>query len=233
MRKMEKEFYGTAFKIARFFVRPFFPKYKSFDTEKAIAPAVYISHHQNLYGPMMSMLWFPKAIHIWWLYVFQDKDTCYDHFMKFTFTERFGWSRWRARLVSFPLSRIVAMLFKSCQAIPVYRKSRNINKTFELSVDALIKGEPVLIFPDVNYQSDADQMGEMYKGFLHLERYYHEKTGKHIPFVPLHIDKETQSLSIDEPVYFRDGVSFRDDVDRVYEELRGKINHLAEVHEQA
>jgi len=226
---MKKSFYGTAFKIARFFIRPFYPKYECPQKEKAITPAVYISHHQNMYGPVMSMLWFPKPIHIWWLHVFKEKDTCYKHFLKYTFTERYGWTKRKAKLIAFPFSRMVSLIFHSCKAIPVYRNSRRINETFELSVNALMNGEPVLIFPDVDYQSDSSEMGEMYKGFLHLERYYYEKTGKHIPFIPFHIDKQTQQLIIDDPICFKDGISYKEDSKRVYDELLYRVNYLSNI----
>ena len=48
------------------------------------------------------------------------------------------------------------------------------------------------------------RVGELYKGFLLLERMYCAKTGKHLPFVPI-VVKPRKRIAIGQPVFFADG----------------------------
>ncbi|MBS5585676.1 MAG: hypothetical protein KHX36_05590 [Clostridiales bacterium] len=76
--------------------------------------------------------------------------------------------------------------------------------TLRESIKALLAGESILLFPDVDYTSENGGVGELYKGFLLLERMYCAKTGKHLPFVPI-VVKPRKRIAIGQPVFFADG----------------------------
>lgn len=90
---MEKKFYGPLFVFLRALVQKVNPKYSVQISEKIKGPVVYISHHQNLFGSFIILLWFPKCLHAWILHVFLEQKSCYEQYMNYTFTKRFGWNR--------------------------------------------------------------------------------------------------------------------------------------------
>ena len=95
-------------------------------------------------------------------------------------------------------------MVRSLRAIAVYRNGAKSMLTLRESIKALLAGESILLFPDVDYTSENGGVGELYKGFLLLERMYCAKTGKHLPFVPI-VVKPRKRIAIGQPVFFSDG----------------------------
>lgn len=224
---MAEQFYGRLFRAVRRLVRLVYPKYTAKVQENIEGPVVYVMHHQNLFGPFIALMWFPKHLHAWILHVFLDRKACYDQYVNYTLTRRLGFNRPLAKLVALPLSYLTAKLLNSGKGIPVYRGSRKVIHTFELSLDALKKGESIVIFPDIDYKDSSPLMKEMYAGFLYLEKYYHEATGKHLSFIPLYVSRKKRMLVADQQITFRDGKDFEEELKVVYQKIRSHLNRLA------
>jgi hypothetical protein len=172
------------------------------------------------------MAWFDKPVHLWVLSVFYDRIECFRQYYRYTFTKRFGWPKLLSAIVSAPLSIFVPALMKSMDVIPVFRGSRNIVKTFSQSIGALLDGENLLISPDIEYANKNSNIGQMYDGFLYLEKYYVKKTGRHIPYIPLHIDWDRHCIVEGNPVYFAGCDDFKTGKTKVYERLRQEFSRL-------
>jgi hypothetical protein len=174
------------------------------------------------------MIWLPVPVHSWSLALFFDRKELRDHFARYTFGERFGWPKPLANLAGAICCGPVSAMIKSMGAIRVYRKANPAlaRKTFQESIGALTRQENLIIYPDVRYDSDEEQIGEMYKGFLLLERLYYSKTNEHLPFVPLHYSPRSREIRMGAAIRFPDG-DFHDNMDAVYHEIRDAINALA------
>lgn len=144
--------------------------------------------------------------------------------MDYTLTQRYGWPRWKAWMASVPISGYLQALMRSGRTIPVYRNSMKILETYQTSLDALKKGESLLIFPDRDYTSTDDAMGDMYDGFLMMDRLYYRETKKHIPFIPLRTDPEEKTLYVGRPVLFAGDIRDQKEKKRVYEAIRRQLN---------
>ena len=204
---METEFQGRFFKIIRWVLRRIRPRVGAPAPGEFICPAVYIGHHQNTKGPFNTMLWLPVPMRLWSFNVFLDKEKCMRHYERFTFSERFGWPKSIARLAARAFATPVTKIMRSSGAIAVYRKDEAAKtiKTFRETLAALARSERILIYPDVNYDSADPRMGEVYRGFLYLEKYFFQKTGEHLPFIPLYYDEPGRSIRMGLPVYFAAG----------------------------
>ncbi|WP_018661910.1 hypothetical protein [Heyndrickxia acidiproducens] len=220
--------FGIFFKAVRGIARIFFPAYKADISRQIDGPVVYISHHRNLFGPFITLLWYPRTVRTWILHVFLDRKACYQQYAGYTFTKRFGLHPAIAKPAAFLLSFGISRLLQSGKSIPVYRGSKKILRTFQMSVEALQKGESVAIFPDIDYTDSSASVKGMYNGFLYLEKYYYKKTGRHVRFVPLYASKRKRLLVADAPICFRDGENFRTEKEVVYEKLHTALNTLAE-----
>ncbi|WP_243297069.1 lysophospholipid acyltransferase family protein [Bacillus litorisediminis] len=225
---MNSHFYGKLFRFVRFVTRTVYPKYKIILSGTPAGPAVYVSHHQNFYGPFVTYLWLPIPVRVWVLHVFFDKTSCYRQFVDYTFTVRLKMKKKFAAFIAFLLSSLISKFFQSANAIPVFRGTKKIVDTFNDSVQTLKRGEPILIFPDIEYANSSSVMQGMYEGFLYLERYFHRETGNHIHFIPLYVSKKTHTVITGEPISFRDGEPFKSELKIVSQKLRDSINQLAQ-----
>lgn len=173
------------------------------------SPAVFLVHHQNLAGPIRAMALMPREVRLWVLSPFCDRHSCFDQYYGYTFTQRYGWPKAPAWMVSRLLSVLMPAFLRQFQVIPVWRGSLKIRDTLRQSNDALARGQSILLCPDQDYASDAPEVGALYDGFLHLERPYHKATGQHLPFVPLYCSAKQKQLVAGAPLFFSGGQPFQ------------------------
>ncbi len=195
-------FYGKLFRFCRAVLRPLAPRYTIVHPERLVEPAVYLCRHADIYGIVLNLLWLPVPVRTWGLHQFRDREACYRHLRDITFGARYGWPRWKATSLAWLAAIGLSALYRSAGCIPVYRGSAQIITTFRESTAALKRGESLLIFPDKDYASTDSEVSELYEGFLSVDRFYHRATGKHIPFVPLYIDREARTITVCEPLTF-------------------------------
>ena len=224
--------YGKFYLIIRKIAQLVFPKYKAPQFEPTDKPVVYVSHHQNMFGPVNVLLWYPKFMRVWGLSVFIDQQACYDHYVNYTFTQRFKMPPFIAKPLAWGVSYFVSRLAQSARVIPVYRRSRQIIRTLKESVETLQAGASVLIFPDIDYASDDSEVGRIYEGFLNLEKYYNLKTGEHINFVPLYANQDTKEILCGQAVRFDRDRDFIEQRDEKAQELQDELNRLANIEKE-
>ncbi len=218
--------YGLFAKLARFVYRLFIRTDIVGTMPADDEPAVFVVHHQNLSGPIHALLTLPKHAHLWVYRVFFDRKECYLQYSEYTFSKRFGFPKVIAKVCAGLLALIVPSIMRSFSAIPVYRGSRDIVKTFDISLSAMLQGESVIIAPDIDYDSSADEMGDIYTGFLHIEKMFFKKTGRHLSFVPLAYNTHKHSLAIGNAIRFDDESSFAEQRALVALKLKDAINSL-------
>lgn len=225
------EFQGRFYHVVKSSVRMLRKfRYYAPDRSAFTEPAVYVCRHKDNDGPIISMVNTPVPMHPWAYYVWCDEDECRKQCVEYTFTVRYGWSRKKAEWVADLISKPFTSLIRSAGAIPVYRNSLKVRETFRESVEALKRGESILIFPDVEYTRQDGDAGTLYDGFLMLDQFYLKATGAHVPFVPMHLSASERRMFIGEPVYIRDGVPFKDEKSRAILELQDRMNDMMKEH---
>lgn len=201
------------------------PGYQVCELPDVADPVVYVVPHRNLTGPFSVMVWIPKRPRLWVLNVFVERQLCFQQFYGYTFTERFGWPRALAAPVCSLLSIAVPDLMASIRAIPVHRGSRAVLDTVKESAAALAAGEDLLISPDIEYTDAGSTVGEMYQGFLTLERHFYRQHGRHLTFIPVDVDSSARTICFGQPIRFGDG-DFHQERDQVAEQLRQEFVRL-------
>ncbi len=205
-------------------------RYQTPPREAFTEPAVYICRHSDAKGPIASIINIPIEVHPWSFHVFCEVESCRKHYAEYTFHVRFGWSKFKSELVARLGAAPFTALLHSVGAIPVYRNSAKIYNTFKQSVAALKNGESVLIFPDVDYTKTDGDTGDLYDGFVILERMYFKETGKHLPFVTMHISDAKRSVFLGEPVMFEEGIPFKQQQLTVVQKLHDVMNDMIREH---
>lgn len=220
--------YGFMFKLAQRVLRLVLPRYDFERPPVEGKPVVYISHHQNLAGPLTILVWINFYVRTWVLSVFTEREAAYRHYRDFTFTRRCGWPAGPAKLIARLSSYLVPAILNAGDVIPVYRKSRRIIETMKISHEALMQEESILIFPDVDYSSESKKTSDIYQGFLHLEKRYFKETKKHLTFVPLFSDSDHKIVRVGQEITFTGREKFIDEREKIADEIKNELNRLAQ-----
>lgn len=214
---------GKLFYFSRFFVRLLVGRWNVCVSERR-KPAVYVCSHHNLLGPLAALCWLPVEARPWVLHVFLARETCERQYREYTYSKRFGMPKALAAAAARITSGYVSALMRSMSAIPVYRGSVRAGATFKETVAALQAGESVLIFPDVDYTDDSGGIGEVYDGFLLLERFWRKKSEQPLEFVPLRMDAASRRITEGRTIRFDRNAEWKSEMNRVREALRAEIN---------
>lgn len=196
-------------------------------------PCVYVVHHQNLAGPAAALALLPGQPRPWVLCPFLQRRACFEQYYGYTFTRRFGWPRPLALPAAALAAALVPPLLRGFGAIPVYRAAQNrpgdgrLRRTWQLSRQALARGESLIICPDVAYASPAVCTGALYQGFLALGRDYQRRRQRPLPFVPAVCDKAGRRLLLGEPVYLQPGQPLASQKAQAAALLASRLNGLA------
>ena len=214
---------GKLYHFSRFFVRLGIGRWEV-PAEPPASPTVYVCSHGNLRGPLATLCWLPFAVRPWVRYVFADRETCRAQYRDYTFSQRFGMPKPAAAAAAWAVSGYVSALMRSMGAIPVYRGTAQIRDTFRETVAALQAGDGVLIFPDVDYTDESGDVGEVYEGFLLLERFWRRVSDRPLRFVPMRLDAAGRRITTGNAVSFDRAAPWKAEMQRVKEALRAEMN---------
>ena len=192
-------FYGRFARFGRWLLRTFSPRYKACVSEQC-EPVVYVCRHLNMHGPFTTLKWLPFHVHPMILHVYFDKDKTVKHMTEYTFSARYGKKPKKFSLAAHVMSWVSPPMMKSLQGIPVYRNGMQSISTLKTGLKYLLKGESLIVYPDIDYTGNYGKPSEIYDGFLMLGDMYLKKTGKDVRFVPLVIDDEQRQITESAPV---------------------------------
>ena len=224
-------FYGPWFRFARGVARHIMGRYEIVHPERFCSPAIYVSRHQNMHGPIHVMAYAPEPLHLWALHLFTRFRTCFRQFRDYTLSVRLGWPKPLAAIVAALIALPISQGMKSCRAIPVYRGLREVVHTLNLSAELLAKGESIVVFPDIGYTDETFTAGSMYTGYLHVIPKVRKLTGKTVPIIPLYCPYGSRKLVCGEPIWFSEDVPFRLEQERVNNEIRSSLDALTREYE--
>lgn len=218
--------YGLGARILRKGYQLFHQNWVVVSCQDFSGPRVYCVQHNNFFGPFHTLGLLPGEPLVWALHIFLERESCFDQYYGYTFTQRYHWPKPLAYVVAKLLSWVVPPVLRSFRCIPVFRDACAV-ATIRQTVDALVEGKSVLLFPDVEYTKKNSGIEEIYLGFLNIERAYHSKTGKHLPFVPLHCAKKDKCVVVGEAVCFTGHMDFRRERPLVADKLVHRLNSMA------
>lgn len=225
--KAGKRIYGPLFLLCRFVWRVTHRRQPVYGMENiGELPAVFIGRHQNLYGPVEILAWLPMEFRVWTLYKFMSVRDCYRHYADSTY-QRMGFSPVGARIRAAITAPFVTAFMRSMNGISVNRGRKDILDTFRQSVDALSRGQNLLIMPERDYMDDGADAGELYTGFVHLAQMVHRATSRSLCFYPVYPSRENGSIYVEKPIVFDPAKPFRAERDRVVDALKKELSHHA------
>ena len=197
-------------------------------------PSIFVCNHEQIYGPIAAVMYMPIYFRPWIHSSMLYPQLIVDHLYNNTFSK----CRWIPKKMQLAISRFVAMpvrwAMNSFDPIPVERNNmRDVMNTFRVTVNALIEGDNVLLFPenpdrteDGHYASES--VGEFFSGFAHIGKIYYEKTGKQVSFYPIFANKKKRIFTIDKPIIYNTTNPPHIEKQRIVEELRNAMLFLSQ-----
>lgn len=218
--KTKNSFWGWYARFARWLLRTFSHRYKA-DIKEPDSPVVYVCRHLNMHGPYTTMKWLPFDVHPMIIHMFFDREKTVEHMTQYTLSARYGKKPKKFNLAAHIMSYIAPPLMHSLQGVPVYREGTKTISTMKCGIKYLMKGESLIIYPDVDYTGSYAQPSDIYNGFLFIGELYYKKTGRPLQFIPLIIDDKQRQIQSGDPVIL---CNYREEGADVAQKLKQAIN---------
>lgn len=213
-------------RLGRLVARISFRKAKTiYETPVADEPAVFVSNHSGVRGPVMTTLFFPRKRMTWTVSFALDKEKVANYaYHDILFGEarrRKGFWRFLSRI----LGAMLPSLLRYEGVIPVYHDN-NIVKTFKQSIHALSEGNDLVIFAE-SPERYTPYINKLQPGFVDLARLYHRRTGKLLRFYPVYLEKKNAVISVGKPIVYDPEIPMEQQREQVISYLADQIDHLA------
>ena len=189
-------------------------------------PLIFVSNHLGSYGPLSVLSALPLKLYPWVAHEVTELGKVARKLQK-EFTElelklRPPASVWLARLIG----RLCVAIMRDVQAIPVYASSRRIRDTLQRSLELLLKGKNILVFPENKERPINEVLGDFSTGFLAMARLYYQKTRKAICFLPVAVNQKVKGIRVGRPIRFDSRRPFPQEKGRLKRELESSIYSL-------
>ena len=152
-------------------------------------PGIFIGNHANTLGPIGCVSMLPLRLYPWVRPEMLDLRTNPDY-MRADFVEKdLHLKPPISKLFALGLSRLVVPLLNHAGSIPAFQNDHlmELRITVDKSLEHLLKGEFLLVFPEVpTWKLDPrTKMREFSYGVLWLAEVYSHHTGKRLPLYPV------------------------------------------------
>ena len=124
------------------------PKYTLYGAENLPEePCVLVGNHAQMYGPIASELYLPRAHYIWCVGEMMDRKEVPAYAFRDFWSMKPKAVRWFYRLLSHAIARLSEYIFTHAHTIPVYHDVR-VMTTIRRSMEKLQEGADIVIFPE-------------------------------------------------------------------------------------
>ena len=214
------------FKIVRWLVRLFAPKFKVVGGENLPGEAcVIVGNHSQMYGPIAAELYTPIKHDIWCAGEMMLRDEVAAYAYKDFWSNKPKAVRWFYKLLSHLIVPLSLLVFNNAHTVPVVHDSR-LRTTFRLSIERLQAGSSLVIFPEC-YTEHNNIVHEFQEKFVDLARLYHKKTGVELSFVPMYLAPRLATMFYGKPIRFNADAPIAEERKRICRELMDAITAMA------
>jgi hypothetical protein len=190
-------------------------------------PVVFVANHLGALGPVAVIASLPVRVYPWVIADMLDREKA-PNYIQQDFVEpqihlQPPLSMWLAKQIS----KISVPLLRSARCVPVYQ-GEGLLETFRLSVDLLVKGKSLLVFPEDPDQGKdvSSQMTPFKVGFTRLGEQYYARTARSLLFCPLAVHTESYRVRVGAPIAYNVNNPPRVERLRIKSVLEGNIRAL-------
>lgn len=223
---MEDKKTSVLFRIIRWFVRLFAPKFKIVGAENLPQEAcIIVGNHSQMFGPIAGELYTPVKHYIWCAGEMMRREEVAAYAYRDFWSNKPKATRWFYRILSHLIVPLALLLFNNAHAIAVFHDSRLIS-TFRESIARLQEGNSIVIFPE-SYNEHNNIVHDFQDKFIDLARFYYKKTGKELSFVPMYLAPRLAAMYYGKSIRFRADAPIAEERRRICAELMDAITAIA------
>ncbi len=188
-------------------------------------PAVFVSNHSAIRGPIMMTLDFKRKHQTWAVSYALDSKKAANYAFHDVFFGNSRRCKWFWHMLSHVVAKGLPPLLNYSDTIPVYH-DKSIIKTFKQSIKALTDGNDLVIFAE-SPKRFSEYINELQPGFIDIARPYYRKTGNALKFYPVYLEKKNAVISVGKPIAYDPDKSLDEQRDDITNYLRDSIDRLA------
>ena len=223
---MEDKKTSLFYRILRWFVWLFSPKYKIVGAEKLPdEPCIIVGNHTQMYGPIAAELYLPGRNEIWCAGEMMHKEEVAEYAFRDFWSFKPRWTHWYYKLASKLITPLAVCVFNNAHTIPVYHDTRLLT-TYRESIRKLQEGSNMVIFPEKDERNN-NILYSFQDKFVDTARFYYKKTGEALCFVPLYVAPKMKKLYFGDPVRFDPGAPIAEERERISSAMFNAITDIA------
>ena len=134
---------------------------------------IYVGNHCQLHSPIDFELSFPQKKKIWCISEAMNFRSAPNYMVNELTKHKGKKVRWFYKMLSYFFCPLLAFVLNNADTIPVYKDSR-VLQTFNASINALEKGESIIIFPECHNKYN-NIVCEFEKNFVFLAKLFYKK----------------------------------------------------------
>jgi 1-acyl-sn-glycerol-3-phosphate acyltransferase len=188
--------------------------------------AVVVANHLGSFGPLALMSSLIHKVFPWVVQEVTNLKDCAAYIRKDFVEKELKLKSFLGRELSRLIARICVRLMSDLKAVPVYRRSREIYRTFEMSLSYLKSQRALLIFPENDESKKHDELCMLNTGFIRMARWFYETTHRVLTFYPVAINKKVRGIRVGEPILFNPEAPFTEERKRIKEYLERSITSM-------
>jgi len=188
--------------------------------------AVVVANHLGSFGPLAMMSSLIHKLYPWVIQEVTNLKDCATYIREDFVEKELKLRSFAGRELSRIIGRICVRLMTDLKAIPVYNKSREIYRTFEISLSYLKSKRALLIFPENDESKKLDDLCMLNTGFIRLAQWLYDTTQRVLTFYPVAVNKKVRAIRVGEPIRFDPSAPFGEERMRIKEYLERSISGM-------
>lgn len=196
--------------------------------EKLGNGGVVLSNHEGTDAPLSLEIYIDKPVRFWGAHEMNSGlIKMYKYQTRVYYHEKKHWNLHLARLFCLIASPLTNLFYKGLNLISTYRDARFI-KTINESLDAVKKGENIVIFPEDSTEGYKAELDGFYAGFAVFADACLKK-GIDLPIYVAYFQKKNLKYVFDAPVKYSDLLASYGDKKIIAQKLVERCNELGKM----
>ena len=196
--------------------------------EKFKNGSIILSNHEGTDAPMSLEIWNRTPSRMWGTYQMNSGLVqMYKYQTKVYYHEKKHWNLHAARAFCLIASPLTNMFYSGLNLISTYQDTR-LMKTLKESLDAIKKGENVVIYPEVSTKGYLAELEGFHAGFVLLAETCLKK-GIDTPIYVTYFKKKEGVYVIDKPVFYSELAKKYKTKEEIAKALLNRCNQLGKM----
>lgn len=190
--------------------------------------AIILSNHEGTDAPMSFEIYNDSPTRMWGAYEMNSGFIkLYKYQTRIYYHEKKHWNLHLARLFCLLASPLTYIFYKGLNLISTYKDAR-FSKTIKESIEAIKKGENIVIYPENSEKGYLPELEGFFAGFVVLADAC-KKKGIDVPIYVTYFRKSDRVYIIDKPVLYSELSSNGENKNEIADKLRLRCNELGKI----